>query len=149
VTKRGECASDARDDERHGDGGPCTCASEQDVCTREPGLNKVDDWRFKTRRKCLAGRSGSREREDSGADDCANADAGQRDRSECAFHLPLRRLCFGDQLIRTFGSEKWKCHLARSSHQAVASVNPKLCMNANRAARIGCLSTPIKCFCKL
>ena len=61
VTKRRKRASDARHDERHGDGGTCAGSSKEDVCTREPGLNKVDDWRFKTRRKCLAGRGGSSE----------------------------------------------------------------------------------------
>jgi hypothetical protein len=29
-------------------------------------------------------------------------------------------------VIRTFGSEQLKCHRARSSHQAVRVVNPKL-----------------------
>ena len=109
-----------------GNGGACTRASKHSACSGEPGLNKIDDWRFKTRRKCLAGRSGSGKREDSRANDCADADAGQRERSERAFHLSVRRLCFGDQLIRTFGSEQLKCHRARSSHQAVRVVNPKL-----------------------
>ena len=133
VTKRRECTSDARHDERHSNGGACTRTSKHDACTREPGLNKIDDWRFKTRRKCLAGRSGSRQRENSRANDGADAEAGQRERPERAFHLSLRRLCFGDQMIRAFRSEQLKCHRARSCHQAVASVNPKLCTNANRA----------------
>jgi hypothetical protein len=94
-------------------------------------LNKVDYRRFKTRRKCLAGRGGSRQREDSCANDCADAYAGERERPEGAFQLSLRRFCFGNQLIRAFGSEQLKGHRARWSHQAVASVNPKLCTDTN------------------
>ena len=54
-----------------------TRASKHSACSGEPGLNKIDDWRFKARRKCLAGRSGSGQRENSRANDCADADAGQ------------------------------------------------------------------------
>src|SRR5262249_57727982 len=92
---------------------------------------KVDDGGFKTRRKCLAGRSGSGEREDSRANDGADADASQRERSERALHLSLRRLCFGDEMIGTFRSEQLKCHRAKSSHQAVAPVNSKLCIRVS------------------
>jgi hypothetical protein len=37
-------------------------------------------------------------------------------------------------LIRTFGSEQLKCHRARSSHQAVRVVNPKLWMRKRTLA---------------
>jgi len=74
----------------------------------------------------LASRCGPCERENSRANDRADANGGQRDWSERAFHLPLRRLRFSDQKIRAFGSEELKCHGARSCHQAVRLVNPKL-----------------------
>src|SRR5437016_1070724 len=66
------------------------------------------------------------------ADNCADTDTRQIKRSERAFHLPLRRRRFCDQMVRTFGSKQLKCHRARSCHQAVAPVNPKLSRSSGR-----------------
>ena len=106
--------------------GPAPDAAEHDISSRKPGLDKIDDWRFKPRRKGLTGDCGSDKRENSRANDGADADAGEIEAVERAFHLPVRRGRFGDQMIRTFSSEQLKCHRARSSHQAVRMVNPKL-----------------------
>src|SRR5262249_38124882 len=86
--------------------GTCARATKHGACPREPGLNKVNDWRFEARRKCLPCRRGSSQREDSRANDCADADRGQCDRAERALHLPLGSGCFCDQTIWTLGSEK-------------------------------------------
>src|SRR5206468_5499561 len=126
VTKRSKRASDTSDDEGSGNGGTRARASKHNACAGHPRLNEIDHRRLKSGRKCLARRCRSGERKNSRADDGADANGGQRDRSKRAFHLPLRRGRFGDQQIRAFGSEELKCTGARPCHKEVGLANQKL-----------------------
>src|SRR5207248_8474127 len=91
-----------------------------------PRLDEVEHRRFPNRRLDLfAGRRCSSQGENSGPDNCADADASQRKRPEHAFKLTLRRGGFGNEMVRTFCFEQLQCHGARSSHQALCLVNLK------------------------
>ena len=58
----------------------------------------------------LTRRGRSRERKNSSPDDRANANAGESKRTESAFHLPLGRGRFSDQMVRAFLSKKLRRH---------------------------------------
>jgi len=53
-------------------------------------------------------------------------------RPERAFHLPLRRSRFSDQMVGTLRSEQLKGHRARSCHQLLCLVNANFATPVNR-----------------
>jgi hypothetical protein len=58
----------------------------------------------------LTRRGRSRERKNSSPNDCANPDAGESKWTESAFHLPLGRGGFSDQMVGAFLSKKLRRH---------------------------------------
>ena len=75
--------------------------------------NKIEDRRLDDRfsdvRAFPRGR-GAGEREDAGADNGADPEAGQVESVERALHLALRRLRLANQKLRALGLEKFRCH---------------------------------------
>jgi len=76
-------------------------------------------------------------RKNSCADDRTDSNACQIESTKRALHLPIRRLSFGDQKVGIFRSEQLERHGGRSSHQAVAAVNPKLSVFPRRQGLSG------------
>jgi hypothetical protein len=59
---------------------------------------------------------GSRQREDSGANDGPYSNAGKVERTERPLQLTFGRGRFSQQMVRAFGLEELKRHFAKSCH---------------------------------
>ena len=113
VTERRETAGDGRDDKRKRHcrtrGGP----PENKVGVVDVSDDEIEHRRFHDRlpdaRRLACGR-GAGERENSRADDRADAEAGEIERGERALHFALGRFRFVDQQLRTFGFEQLRSH---------------------------------------
>ena len=78
----------------------------------------------------LTGTAAAGERKNSSANDRANANACEIERAQRAFHLPLRRGRFGNEVVGALGSEKLRGHSARSCHHRLLQVNPRFSMRS-------------------
>src|SRR5438876_396549 len=106
VTKRREATGDSSDDERQRNSRAGAGATQNDVPARQPLLNKIQNRRLQARGEGLSGGGSARKNKNPSADDGANADAGKRERPQCALELALGSSRFGYQKIRAFRLEK-------------------------------------------